>query len=205
MYIDTLKGRTISILPTDISLNNLYITSSHELTSDGILNITLLNDEDIKIHITSKKLSDYYYEVVLKESFPDSLKTKISELLTLQNQKEKRIEKRYEIGLENWKSFGLYTPEISIIYNSSHYKAIISNISFHGALIITENPNLQINDNITINMTFTTNLQQIIQNAYVLNKSLMENGFLRCNLRFKDPVNINLTKYINDYSLKIIQ
>lgn len=204
-YFSLSEGITSLIKPLYIAPHKWEVLSASPLPSSGTLNIEL-DDGKFSVLCNVIKLDTNLnsYLLLFKEDLYSGFLEKLSTFNKISFSSDKRREERFNIGLENWKKFGLTKPEIHFVFNTKTYKSIINNVSVHGALLTGETAPLSQNESlINLICSFNDPNQNVFQNALVVNCQNLKNNYSRYSLQFLDPISFVWQKRILDFSENI--
>ncbi len=179
------------------------IFCSSEITENGILIIDRIKEnfqkERIEIFVTAIK--DYSqnntWTLFFEDPLPEDFENKVNKLNNLLQKSEKRKEFRYEIGLENWKDFGLSSPAQLLTVDNHSIKCIISNASIHGALLTGERSLIKIGSKANLICHFSD--KKVKLNCIVINASIAATNYYRYSIRFLEPLSLSWCNHIIEY------
>ncbi|HBG35708.1 MAG TPA: hypothetical protein DDW88_01395 [Treponema sp.] len=156
----------------DIKENVLEIITNEALPEDEQIYFFYRTDDEYygieikKIHHTR----DYtqYYEFQPLQSFIPFVKNKITAYVQREKALEKRKEERFSISLETYSQFGLTNPQQYVLFNTNRYPCFLSNISLHGAHIISMKiPKIASKKFVSLYLHFKSPTETLIQSALV--------------------------------------
>ena len=198
VYFKNFGGITFVIRILEITIDKITIVSSGELPDKGIL-IIESNNSEYKIFTTVVKdfSMNNSYTLFLEDPLDINMQNKITEIENIKKDTEKRKEDRYDVGLNNWRLFGLKLPETSIIASKEIVKCIISNASFHGVLLVGTRSFIKIGDRIIFQCQF--NDIALKQEAIIVNSIPLKQNYFSYSLRFMNP-SLEWCKRILNYS-----
>lgn len=201
IFLELSGGITSVIIPVKISKTHITVYSSASLVEQKcVLKLEFRNGEDFRIVCDIEKNSDEIncYNCYFDDPLPESILVKVSELDTLFKNCNKRSEQRLEIGLENWKKFGMIRCDCNFTFNNKHtIKTIISNASYHGVLLIGERSFAQIGELVLFNCAFNDCV--VSQKANIINAELITQTYYKYALHFIDPVSLYWVKKIDEF------
>jgi len=176
-----------------------------DLPKEGSIVIQLKDGRESRINCSVHKdnNSEYYnsYILELTSEVDKEIIKKLEKFKLLSSESEKRAGARFNIGLENWKSFGLNTPEVLLYLNKKSYKCIIENVSCSGVLLTGESSPIQQSDvGISFVCGFKNPRINVIQKAMVVRCQMLKKAYAKYSLHFLDPVSLTWLERILKYA-----
>lgn len=202
-YFDFSDGITTVIKPIHIDLYKWEIISGSELSNQGKLIIEFDTNEKIVLPCTvlkSNELDFNTYILKFSENINSIFAEKLQNFKKITSGSEKRKERRYDVGLENWRVFGLTKPEVYLYHNKKNYKCVINNVSVHGTLLTGETAPISNNETVNFVCNFHNPIENIIQTAILINCNNLGSNYSRYSLQFTDPVSFVWQERIDQYS-----
>lgn len=197
-------GVTAMIKPMYIEKDSWEVISSSELPLCGTLVIEGKEKEKTNILCTvSKSKNENINSYILKfqDGMDEAFTQKLSKFKNVTKESEGRKEARFNVGLDNWQSFGLLKPEVFLIANKKNYKCVINNVSFHGALLTGETAPISQNEpGINFMCRFDNPKICVLQNALVVNCQNIHKNYSRYSLQFLDPVSLAWQERLLEYA-----
>lgn len=144
------------------------------------------------------------YRIEFLETLPKFLIKKIREYNALIKKSNRRSEERYDVGLKKWKDFLLERADqrlISLIISKTeNIRCILTNVSFHGALLTGESSRLKVNEGVVyLAMRFTSPMETVIQPAVICRIENRTNELSRYSLKFIEPYSLSWQKRIEAF------
>ena len=197
-------GITAMIKPLYIEKNKWEVLSSSTLPSCGTLVLEVKDSPKVEILCTvnesdNENINSYilFFQNDLDSVFLD----KLSKFKKVTKESEGRKEARFNVGLDNWQTFGLLHPEVFLIANKKNYKCVINNVSFHGALLTGETAPIQQNETgINFLCRFDKPKINVLQHALVVNCQNLQKNYSRYSLQFLDPVSLAWQERLLEYA-----
>lgn len=197
-------GITSMIKPLYIDKDKWEVISSSALPDSGTLVLEIKDKEKIEILCDVEKSENENinsYILSLKNQIDTSFLDKLSNFKKVTQESEGRKEARFNVGLENWQSFGLLKPEVFLITKKKNYKCIINNVSFHGALLTGETAPISQNETgINFMCRFDNPKINVLQHALVVNCQNLHKNYSRYSLQFLDPVSLTWQERLLEYA-----
>lgn len=200
IYFKTFGGITTLIQIVNMNENTTTIITSDEVAEKGILYIELSNESKIEMFVSSIKdfAEKNTFTLFYEDPLPEEFIFKLQKLNSIIKTSEQRKELRYEIGLDNWKQFGLKKPDIIFTEkNLNQTKCVINNVSIHGVLLTGIRSNINIGDKVFFICDFEE--KQIKQLSIVINVAKCGTGYYKYSLRFLEPLSLIWCNHIIDY------
>lgn len=196
---------TVIIKPLIIDTAFWIVMAKSNFPEDGLLIVkTDSRIYSIKIRTEIYFFADDevpYLKLNLKESLPPELQEKILQYVVIRRHSEKRSEERYEVGLSNWKFFGLEKPEQLLYVNQNiSVKCILNNVSVHGALVTGQAASVKVGENISkLYCRFICPINTLSQSAIVVRVEKKTEQLYRYSLQFIDPVALIWQSRLDSY------
>lgn len=197
-------GITAMIKPLYIDADKWEVLSSSELPPKGNLVIEIREREKINVNCSVEKSDNESinsYILTFDSFFDNSFLDRLSKFKKVTKESEGRKEARFNVGLDNWQSFGLLKPEVFLISHKKNYKCIINNVSFHGALLTGETAPISTNEpGISFMCFFDKPKIHVFQTALVVNCQNLHKNYSRYSLQFLDPVSLAWQERLLEYA-----
>ena len=204
IFFRNIGGITNVINIIDFATEKATVSCGNELPQNGILVIDTVNKNTLekkRIELLVSSIKDFSitntYTLFYEDPLPFDFQEKIIRLNELLKKSESRKELRYNVGLDNWKQFGLTRPDNILSFTNGNIKCIISNASIHGTLLTGERSHIQIGDKAILSLLFDDgkiNLTGIIINAVQAAES-----YFRYSMRFLEPLSLLWCNHIISY------
>lgn len=204
-YFLLADGITSLVKPMYIAPQKWEIISASPLPEFGTLIIELRNNVKYSVLCSVSQLSNNFnsYLLMFENQLDQAFIDRLSKFHQITSASEKRRESRYNIGIENWKTFGLSKPEVQIVFDSKTYKCIINNVSVHGALLTGETASISQNGSmINFVCSFNDPAANVFQNALIVNCQNLQKNYSRYSLQFLDPVSFIWQERIQKFEEK---
>lgn len=197
LYLDQGDGITFVICPLKISSLKMELLNSAVLEEKNyILCFEFSNNEKIKIVCSvEKNPENNSYILWYEDPLPECFEKQLKELDNIYYNFDKRSEARFEIGLEKWQSFGLIRPDCFFIYQDHKVRVILSNVSYHGALLLGERSYCSMGELVTFSASFTDG--NVVQKANVIKTEQVTHSYFKYYVQFVEPLSILWIKKIN--------
>lgn len=204
MFFRSFGGITSVITLIDFSTEKATISCGNELPVNGILVIDTLDKntlEQKRIELFTSVIKDFSitntYTLFYEDPLPFLFQEKLNRLNELMKKSESRKEFRYNVGLDNWKQFGLTRPDLLLAFDNGSVKCIITNASIHGTLLTGSRSLVKIGDKAKLGLSFEdgkANLTGIIVSAVPAADS-----YFRYSMRFLEPLSLLWCNHIINY------
>lgn len=204
IVFDFENGKTSSLQIERISEKEFICFSSSTLVPLG----TLIIETDsgfFPIKCLTQSLSySYYigeYRIEFLEALPKFLIKKIRKYNALIKKSNRRSEERYDVGLKKWQDFLLERADQRLIISKTeNIRCILTNVSFHGALLTGESSRLKVNESVVyLAMRFTSPMETIIQPAVICRIENRTKELSRYSLKFIEPYSLSWQKRIEAF------
>lgn len=201
IYFTDSGGLTSLLRIVNIDDTKTTVITDSRLPQNGRLVIDLINDSQnfvIFVSVVKDFSENNTFTLFYEDPLPETFSKKINKLNSIIYRCEKRKFLRYEVGLKNWKTFGLVKPEVFFMQGSDRVKCIINNASINGVLLTGLRSHIKIGDKVIFTCSFFDTYLK--QPAVIINASCPASSWFRYSLRFLEPLNINWCNHILDYS-----
>lgn len=193
-------GITSVVQPLFIELRNMVVISGNRLQETGALVIVTQTAEyriPVKTERTSSLAVSACWTLVYLDVVPDAFAEKIIELKKIMRKSGRRAEERFDIGMKRWQQFGLISPMVDMHVENQHVRCVVSNASFHGALLTGERSSARIGSPCRLICAFADGV--VTQCASIVNAANTKNSgtYYDYSLHFLEPVSIMWQKQLN--------
>lgn len=204
IFFRSIGGITNVITPIDFSTEKTIVSCGNELPQNGFLVIDIENKNTLekkRIEILVSPIKDFSitntYTLFYEDPLPFDFQEKLNRLNEILKKSENRKEFRYNVGLDNWKQFGLTRPDLLLSFDNGTAKCIISNASIHGTLLTGTRSLIKIGDKAKLNLVFEDG-KSILPGIIISAEPAAENYF-RYSMRFLEPLSLLWCNHIISY------
>lgn len=204
IFFKTFTGITSILTIVSFTETQLTVYTDNELTDKGKLTIDILDKKTLKkerIELFVTTIKDYSmnntFTLFLEDALPEDFTIKLINLNNIFKKSNNRKDIRYNVGLKNWKQFGLLKPDLFFICGTSKVKCIISNASIHGALLTGERSLVQIGNKVDLICYFEE--KPIILKAILISAESIKSNFFKYSIRFLEPLSLSWCNHIIEY------
>ena len=204
IFFRSIGGITSVITIIDFATEKATVSCGNELPQNGILVIDTVNKNTLKkkrIELLVSSIKDFSitntYTLFYEDPLPFDFQEKLIRLNELLKKSESRKELRYNVGLDNWKQFGLTRPDLLLTFENGTAKCIITNASIHGTLLTGSRSLIKIGDKARLSLGFEegkVNLTGIIISAIPA-----ADNYFRYSMRFLEPLSLLWCNHIISY------
>lgn len=187
--------------PMEVNREAVIIYCTGDLPNNTFLQIEFNDGEIIKIAVSIKKNNDkdYHYCCYFESALPQSFDEKIQKLSSICKIRNKRNEVRFDVGLKNWRLFGLTNPECFFLFQEKKVKCILGNVSLHGLMLIGMRCSIRIGELAPFKCYTASGIISI--NGSLVKTEALVDSYFRYAFRLLEPLPIRWIELIRNYEV----
>lgn len=205
LYFKSFGGISTLLRPETFTTEQTTVFCGNELPAQGILIIDIMDKKNMKndrIELFVSAIKDFSinntYTLFFEDPLPDYFTNQLNIINNILKKSNSRKELRYDIGLNNWKIFGLSKPDINLLLPNNSVKCIISNASIHGVMLTGNRSLIKIGDKACLICRFEYE-ENIKLPGIIINADTASGGYFRYSLRFLEPLSLSWCNHIIEY------
>lgn len=204
IYFRSFGGITTILRPENITSEKTTVVCGNELPEKGILTIDTEEKNTLqkrRIEIFVSVIKDFSmnnsFTLFFEDPLPQDFEKELIIINDILKKSDSRREFRYDIGMNNWNTFGLTRPDLNLLFANGNIKCIISNASIHGAMLTGNRSMIKIGDKASLLCDFEE--EKLKLPGIVISADSAAGGYFRYSLRFLEPLSLSWCNHIVEY------